>query len=68
MNKEDKDILKKAEYLMDISNHIYIWVTHTTTSNNGILLNGLAFNGGYGFGVDAVREYSGALDLLLGDI
>jgi hypothetical protein len=51
-------------YLMDISNHVYIWVTNVDTLDDSVVLNGLAFDGELGFGEDEVREYSGALAVL----
>jgi hypothetical protein len=46
---------------MDISNHVYIWVTSVDTLGDGFVLNGLAFDGEFGFGEDEVREYLGTL-------
>ncbi|MCU7929100.1 MAG: hypothetical protein KZQ97_22075 [Candidatus Thiodiazotropha sp. (ex Dulcina madagascariensis)] len=49
---------------MDISNHVYIWVTSVDTLGDGVVLNGLVFDGEFGFGDDEVREYSGTLAAL----
>jgi len=49
---------------MDISNQVYIWVTNVDTSDEGAVLNGLSFDGEYGFGVEDMREYSGTLAML----
>ncbi len=49
---------------MDISNHVYIWVTSVDTLDDSVILNGLAFDGELGFGEGEVREYSGTLAVL----
>jgi hypothetical protein len=49
---------------MDISKHVYIWVTSVDTLEDEFLLNGLVFDGGFGFGEDEEREYTGSLAVL----
>lgn len=49
---------------MDISKFVYIWVKTKEPSDNGMLLDGLAFDGEYGFGHEEVRNFKGKLAVL----
>jgi len=49
---------------MDINNHVYIWVTEIDSFNDGTVLNGMAFDGEYGFGKEDIRNFSGSLAAL----
>ncbi|VAW69005.1 hypothetical protein MNBD_GAMMA10-2373 [hydrothermal vent metagenome] len=46
---------------MDINNHVYIWVTDINSTGDLTILNGLSYDGEYGFGQENVRSYTGSL-------
>lgn len=48
---------------MDINEHIYIWVTGTSKFESGTILDGLAFDGNFGFGSEDLREFHGQVAL-----
>lgn len=50
---------------MDIHQYMYLWITESEPfENGGYLLDGLAFDGDFGFGSDGTRSYRGDLTLL----
>ena len=48
---------------MDIREDVYIWVNDISESKAGVILDGFAFDGDFGFGGDDVREFQGELAL-----
>lgn len=44
---------------MDIENEIYIWVESVEKYESGFLVQGIAFDGDFGFGKDGARSFSG---------
>ena len=44
---------------MDIENEVYIWVESVEKNESGFLVQGIAFDGDFGFGKEGGRSFSG---------
>jgi hypothetical protein len=49
---------------MDIENEVYIWVEFAEKNESGFLIQGIAFDGDFGFGKEGCRSFSGEVSII----